>query len=119
MLFNMHRKQDPYQRILLWLDDLELNQLYPVSIPKDPIQLEIDNKGQDERKNPILPPLKAPCNKQIKSEIAPCHKETTIPSVRKQSQGTIASHRKESVGEINNMKEMKLIISDKSKATTS
>ena len=103
------------------MDDLELNQLYPVPIPKDPIQLEIsDKKEQDEHKTPILPPLKAgPCHKQIQSDIAPSSKQIqgVITPGRKQSQGDITPHRKESLGETKNVKEMKLMLPDRLKST--
>ena len=99
MLLNICRKQDPYQRVLLWLDDLELNQLYPIPVPKDPpIQLQIDDKEQqDGRKTagPKLPPLRAPCHKQ--SDIGSLCKQTqTATTCRKQSSGDIT---KDSLGE--------------------
>lgn len=84
------RKQDPYERILLWLNDLELNQLYPIPVTQDAILLDIDDKEQEERKTPILPPLKVPPHKQSQSDVAPSRKQSVgdITSSNKQGQAT-------------------------------
>lgn len=73
-----------------WLDDLELSQLYPVPVPKDAVQLDVDSNEKQEHKLPKIAPLKA----------------------RKQSQVDITPCRKQSLGEI---KEMKLTLPEKSK----
>ena len=56
---------------MLWLDDLELNQLYPIAVPKDAILLEVDDKEPEGHKTPVLPPLKAASQKV---DIVPCRK---------------------------------------------
>ena len=97
--------------MLLWLDDLELNQLYPIPVPKDPpVQLQIDDKEQDGRKTagPKLPPLRAPCHKQ--SDIGSlCKQSQAATTSRKQSHGDVT---KDSLGET-----IGLTLPDKSKTT--
>ena len=101
------RKQDPHERILLWLNDLEINQLYPVTVTQDAILLDIDDKEEkEERKGPILPPLKAPRGKQSQSDVA---------LSRKQSQGDILPCHKQGQGDTKNMKEIKLTLPEKPK----
>ena len=106
------RKQDPYQRVLLWLDDLELNQLYPVPVPKAPsVQLQIDDKEQQDGQKtagPKLPPLKTPSHKQSQSDIGPLCKQSQTPTAcRKQNLAEITI---DSLGE-------NITLADKSKTT--
>ena len=86
------RKQDPHERILLWLNDLKLDQLYPIPVTQDAILLDVDDKEKQERKTPILPPLKASPCKQSQLDVAPSWKQSQgnkgdIPPSNKQDQG--------------------------------
>ena len=112
------RKQDPHERILLWLNDIDLNQLYPTPVTQDAIPSDIDDKEEkQEKKPPILPPLKAPCCKQSQSDVAPCHKQSQldVAPCRKQSQGNILPCNKQGQGDTKNLKEMKLTLPEKPK----
>lgn len=72
---------------MLWLDDLELNQLYPIAVPKDSLLLDID----DECKASVLPPLKPSSHKQNEVDIVPCRKLSQVDITHKESLGDYVS----------------------------
>jgi len=74
-----YRKQDPYERIMLWLHDLEINKVYPVAVPKNAKLLGVDDEIEQgvECKTPILPPIKdLTCRQSQGDNTAPCHKQS-------------------------------------------
>ena len=88
--------------MLLWLNDLDLKQLYPVPESQDVILLDINDTEKDKHKGPKLPPLKAPRHKSL-PDVTECQNP---------SQEDNASCHKQ---ETKNLKEIKLILPEKSK----
>ena len=98
------RKQDPHERILLWLSDLKDCKEFD-----DATQLDVDDREKQERKTPILPPLKAPPRKQSQSDVAPSQKQSQC------NKGDIPPCNKQGQGDSKNLKEMKLALPEKPK----